>query len=88
MGDVWGCDDFAIIMTSIEERLDRQGRSIRPSREDWDHLQGHYLAGRQFFLTWDGGILFLATELQERLGIFVMKPEEFLASQVVTSRDG
>ena len=48
-------------------------------------LYGHVVAGRDVFLTWDGGILRLAPELRERLRIRVMQPEEFLEE---TSQDG
>lgn len=79
-GDVFGSDDFAKVMTSLEEGLDREGRKKkRPDWRDWDHLHGHYLARRQFFLTWDEGIVYLSSKLREKLDIVVMKPEEFLA---------
>ena len=82
-GDVWADDDFINVKASLEDELVRRGRTNRrPDWRDWDHLQGHYLSGRQVFLTWDGPILELASELQQRLGIVVKTPEEFLCSQM------
>lgn len=44
---------------------------------DIDHLYGHRAAGREYFLTYDNGILRRANRL-ERLGIRVWNPESFL----------
>lgn len=80
-GDLWGSDVFTKVMTSIEDWLDRQGRSkSRPDWKDWDHLYGHFLSRRQVFLTWDCGIFAVASELHEQLGVVVSAPEDFLSS--------
>ncbi len=47
---------------------------------DWDHLQTHYLLRRDFFLTWDEGIICLAEALKNRFNIVVIKPEKYLQS--------
>lgn len=87
-GDVWGSAEFLQAMASLEVELDRQGRTKkRPDWKDWDHLQGHFLSGRQVFLTWDGGILVVTSELQKRLGIVVKTPEDFLSSQTGVKRN-
>ena len=63
----------------LREHAERHGTDKRrPDWRDADHLYGHMVAGRDVFLTWDGGILRLAAELRERLRIRVMRPEEFL----------
>ena len=78
-GDMLGSDEFLDVMTSVDEELDRQGRKKRrPDWRDWDHLHGHFLKGRDIFLTWDGPILEVSNELQVRLGISIMNPREFL----------
>ena len=80
-GDLWGSDVFTKVMTATEDWLDRQGRSkSRPDWKDWDHLHGHFLSRRQVFLTWDCGILAVASELHEQLGVVVSAPEDFLSS--------
>lgn len=78
-GDMLGSEDFIKVMDSIEHNFDRQGRKKRrPDWRDWDHLHGHYLTGRDVFLTWDNPILEVASELLVSLGLAVMKPEAFL----------
>ena len=78
-GDMLGSDEFLDVMASIDGELDRQGRKRRrPDWRDWDHLHGHFLKGRDIFLTWDGPILEVSSELQVRLGISIMNPQEFL----------
>ena len=87
-GDMLGSDDFLQVMASLEDELDRQGRTKqRPDWKDWDHLQGHFLSRRQVFLTWDLGILAVASELQERLGIVAKTPEDFFGSQTGVKRN-
>ena len=51
-----------------------------PDWRDLDHLHAHMLHGRDVFLTWDGGILCLESELRGRFGIRVMRPEDWLAA--------
>ena len=87
-GDMWGSDDFSNVMALLDDELDRQGRTkSRPDWKDWDHLHGHFLSGREVFLTWDCPILVLATELKERLGIVVETPEDFLSSHTGVKRN-
>ena len=55
-------------------------RHREPEPPDWrdlDHLDAHYRAGRDKFVTFDRGILKLADELSQ-LGIVVISPEELL----------
>ena len=87
-GDVLGSDSFMNIVDSLESRFDREGRvKRRPDWKDWDHLHGHYLSGRDVFLTWDRPILEVASELQQQLGIVVTTPQEFLDSQTELMKD-
>ena len=81
-GDMLGSDSFLNIVDSLENRFDREGRvKRRPDWRDWDHLHGHHLSGRDFFLTWDRPILEVASELRQQLGMVVTTPQEFLDSQ-------
>ena len=51
-GDMIGSDEFLEVMASIDDELDRQGRKRRrPDWRDWDHLHGHFLKGRDIFLS-------------------------------------
>ena len=77
-GDMLGSDIFMDVFESVTHDLAHQGRSV-PDWRDWDHVHGHYLSGRDVFLTWDKGILRAAPELKAQLEIVVMKPEEFIA---------
>ena len=80
-GDMLSGDEFPEVEGRIEGIFDRQGRvKNRPDWRDWDHIHGHYLKGRDVFLTWDRPILDAAEELKAQLGIKVMKPEDFLSS--------
>ena len=81
-GDMLGSDSFLRIVDSLENSFDREGRvKKRPDWRDWDHLHGHFLSGRDVFLTWDRPILDVASELRQQLGIVVTTPQEFLNSQ-------
>ena len=63
----------------LQEHAERNGTNKRqPDWRDEDHLYGHMVAGRDVFLTWDGGILRLAAALREQLELIVMQPEDFL----------
>ena len=74
-------DEFPEVMAQIEDLFNEQGRvRNRPDWRDWQHVWGHYLKGRDVFLTWDRPILDAATELKSKLGIVVMKPEDLLSS--------
>ena len=48
-----------------------------PGYLDWDHLHAHYLSGRDIFLTDDGKILSISSQLEE-FGIIVMNFKKFL----------
>ena len=77
--DMLASDRFVDVMGSIKDNWRRKyGADVPPDWRDWDHLHGHFLARRDVFLTWDGPILDVASELKSMLGIVVMKPEEFL----------
>ncbi len=78
-GDVLGGDRQLAEMESIKRDLQLQGRKI-PEWADWDHIYGHYSSGRDVFLTWDRGILNIAAQLKTKLGVIVMKPEDYLSS--------
>ena len=80
-GDMLADDEFPEVMAQIEDLFNEQGRvRNRPDWRDWQHVWGHYLKGRDVFLTWDRPILDAATELKAKLGIVVMKPEDLLSS--------
>lgn len=83
--DVWGGGElfsrFFGVINSIDYKLDQKGvKWKRPDFRDWDHLFGHYRMRRNIFLTWDAPILSFASDLQAKLEIQIMKPEEFLTS--------
>ena len=87
-GDMFGSDIFLDVISTIDDKFNRQGRRRkRPDWRDWDHLHGHYLSGREVFLTWDRPILEVASELKEQLGIVVITPQEFLSSQSELTRN-
>ena len=87
-GDMLGSDAFVNVVDSLDNRFDREGRvKRRPDCRDWDHLHGHYLSDRDVFLTWDRPILEVASELQQRLGMVVTTPHEFLDSQTDLTKD-
>ena len=77
-GDMLGSDIFMNVCESVTHNLAHQGQG-GPDWRDWDHVHGHYLSGRDVFLTRDKGILRAAPELKAQLEIVVMKPEEFIA---------
>ena len=69
-----GFDDY--YMTACA--LAKQRGEEPPDWRDWDHLHSHFLQGRDYFLTWDKGILCLEQELRELFGIVVLLPEAAL----------
>lgn len=77
--DMLGSDEFVETSAALDAGLERQGRRP-PDWRDWDHIHAHYLAGRDVFLTWDKDVLSLEEQLRTRLGIIVMKPEDYLAA--------
>ena len=76
-GDMLGSGEFLDVVGQIEDMFNRHGRV--KNRPDWDHIHGHYLKGRDVFLTWDRPLVDAAPELKAQLGIVVMKPEDFLS---------
>ena len=70
-------EEFIDVANRLTEEF-RQRSTKPPDFRDWDHLNGHYLAGRDVFLTWDRRVLDVAADLQDELGIVVMKPEDYL----------
>ncbi len=70
--------EFAKFCHSLSLDLSRRGRKP-PDCRDWDHIQGHYLARRDVFLTWDKAILECAQKLEEKFGVVLMRPEDFIA---------
>ena len=81
--DVAGNNEFREFLKSpiFTKKFDLMNEKSRPDWRDWDHVHTHYRYGRDYFLTWDKKILHFASELQDRLGIIVMKPEDYLSSQ-------
>lgn len=74
--DYLGADSFLGLEEEIHAEW-KPGDPALPSQEDFDHLHGHFVRGRDVFLTWDKGILRLAARLA-RMGIKVMQPEQYL----------
>lgn len=82
--DMAGRDDFMSFWPkACELAQQRVGRRRIPNWKDWDHLHIHLLTRRDFFLTWDTGILCLASELKSMFSVIVMPPEDYLARLVV-----
>ena len=80
LGDV----GFIDVADQLTDQFSR--RSTKPPDwRDWDHVHAHYLAGRDVFLTWDKRILDVACDLQDTLGVTVMKPEGYLRQWGETS---
>ena len=82
--DVAGNDEFKKFFDSpaVVKKLNRMNETRRPDWRDWDHLHTHYRYKRDYFLTWDRGILHFAGELKKELGIIVMKPDTFYADRL------
>ncbi|MHB8620718.1 MAG: hypothetical protein ACYDAG_14295 [Chloroflexota bacterium] len=72
---------FAEAQQLATGRIPKRSRANPPDKRDWDHLLAHEALGRDYFLTWDGGILCLRPDLNERFGVVVMKPEDYLAQR-------
>lgn len=79
--DVLGSEEFSKFSYSLMFTLKQKGRKDKniPDWRDWDHIQGHYLAKRDVFLTWDKAVLECAKELEEEFGVVLMRPEDFIA---------
>ena len=79
--DVAGNDEFKQFFDSpaVVKKLNRMNAEKRPDWRDWDHLHTHYRYKRDYFLTWDKGILHFSHELKNTLGIAVLKPEDYLS---------
>ena len=70
----------------ITERLLAEGRLAKrrvPDWRDWQHIEAHFIQGRDVFLTFDRGIQAWSTQLRERFGIVVMAPAENLSTHGV-----
>lgn len=79
VGDVAGNDKFKKFLNSpaVVKKLNEMNKKKKPDWRDWDHLHTHYIWKRDYFLTWDKGILHFADELKKELGIIVLKPDTF-----------
>ena len=82
--DSLGDGGFIDVADQLTDEFSRRSTNP-PDWRDWDHVphamereERHYLAGRDVFLTWDKRILDVAYELQNKLGVTVMKPEDYL----------
>ena len=70
-------DDFVSFSTKVAELAATSG--VRePDWRDWDHLHAHYLQRRDYFLTWDKGILGIRKGLKSEFEIEVLTPDEYL----------
>lgn len=77
--DVLGSEEAMDAFTLAMQNLEATGQAT-PDWRDWDHVHSHYLFKRDVFLTWDKAVLKTSADLKEFLGIFVMTPEDFVAS--------
>jgi predicted nucleic acid-binding protein len=75
--DQLGDEDFISFSTKVAEMAATSG-AREPDWRDWDHLHAHYLQARDYFLTWDKGILGIREGLSSEFGIIVLTPEEYL----------
>ncbi len=78
--DTGGITEFVNFIGSIEtsDKFDHMSKKRQPDWRDWDHIHTHYRYGRNYFLTWDRGILHFQKEFED-FGIKVMKPEDYLS---------
>ncbi len=78
--DIGGITEFVNFIGSIEtsDKFDHMSKKRQPDWRDWDHIHTHYRYGRNYFLTWDRGILHFQKEFEE-FGIKVIKPEDYLS---------
>ncbi len=78
--DTGGITEFVNFIGSIEtsDKFDHMSKERQPDWRDWDHIHTHYRYGRNYFLTWDRGILHFQKEFED-FGIKVMKPEDYLS---------
>ena len=85
--DVAGNDEFKRFLDSptVVKKLNQMNAEKRPDWRDWDHLHTHYRYKRDYFLTWDKGILHFTDELQKELGIIVRKPDTFCVDKLPQS---
>ena len=79
--DTVGIDEFKKFSDSLvaSKKFSHMNKNKQPDWRDRDHVHTHYRYGRDYFLTWDKGILHFKEELHEGLGIAVMEPEEYLS---------
>lgn len=74
--DKLGCTEFLKMAESIVESFKQTGENP-PEYLDWDHIDAHYISGRDIFVTEDKKNLKVGCQLKE-LGIRVMRFEELL----------
>jgi len=87
--DIGGITEFVNFIGSIEtsDKFDHMSKKRQPDWRDWDHIHTHYRYGRNYFLTWDRGILHFQKEFEE-FGIKVMKPEDYLSQHQALDLEG
>lgn len=78
--DTGGITEFVNFIEAIatSNKFDHMSKKRQPDWRDWDHIHTHYRYGRNYFLTWDRGILHFKKEFED-FGIKVMKPEDYLS---------
>ena len=76
--DYFADPEFSAFLDSLVYEDENEGRKKLPDWRDQDHIQGHYLAKRNVFLTWDTPLLAWAQKLKEKFGVVLMSPEDFL----------
>ena len=78
--DTVGITEFVNFIGSLEtsDEFNNMNKDRQPDWRDWDHIHTHYRYDRNYFLTWDRGILHFKKAFED-FGIKVMKPEEYLS---------
>ena len=77
--DRLGDGRFERALNCIVDEYTWSSKKPPPDLQDQDHIHTHYLLGRDVFLTWDKQVLRISSALHDKLGMVVMRPEEFLS---------
>jgi len=82
-GDFLAGEEHAQLSKQIEKilfgKISANDKRAHNKTADIDHLEGHYFAKRDVFITQDGRMWKKRNVLREQLGIVVEKPQEFLS---------
>ena len=76
--DFWASERDVKLEEQIRSALSKR-RMKMPEDADFDHIFGHCAAERDVFLTWDKPVLRAAALFRDKLGVRIVKPEDFIA---------